>query len=237
MSIQRRPKAFTLVELLVVIAIIGVLIALLLPAVQQAREAARRMQCANNLKQLALGFHNHHDTFGQFPPAFREDIDIDSNEPNWGWGAFISPFIENGNAMEAMNFPQGTALEAISDANMRPIMEQQVAAFLCPSDANDGINDVRKASPGQISTALSNYSGNLTHERYNYKQWGSESWKVQTGIMAAGKSTVAQRLAERLPLDQFPRSVHLRGDLFRRLIVNGRADLGVELTDEALAQL
>lgn len=58
-----------------------------------------------------------------------------------------------------------------------------------------------------------------------------------TGIMAAGKSTVAQRLAERLPLDQFPRSVHLRGDLFRRLIVNGRAELGVELTDEALAQL
>ncbi|PQO29090.1 DUF1559 domain-containing protein [Blastopirellula marina] len=188
MRVSRHRFGFTLVELLVVIAIIGVLIALLLPAVQQAREAARRMQCSNNLKQLALGFHNHHDTFGDFPPAFREDIDVDSNQPNWAWGAFISPFVENGNATEVMNFPKGTALQAIDDAAMRAVMERPVAMFTCPSDTNDGVNSVRKVSgsSGQHATALSNYVGNLTHERYNYKQWGSGAWQLQTGIMAAG---------------------------------------------------
>ncbi|MEX0791919.1 MAG: DUF1559 domain-containing protein [Pirellulaceae bacterium] len=80
-------RAFTLVELLVVIAIIGVLVALLLPAVQQAREAARRMQCTNNLKQLALAMHNHHDTYNKFPIGA-------TNAPRHTWVVEIWPFIE-----------------------------------------------------------------------------------------------------------------------------------------------
>ncbi|HZN33989.1 MAG TPA: DUF1559 domain-containing protein, partial [Pirellulaceae bacterium] len=109
-SSPRGPRrAFTLVELLVVIAIIGVLVALLLPAVQAAREAARRMSCGNNLKQLALGIHNYHDVHLVFP------YEMYAN-PGWAWGAFILPFIEQQNLHQQLNpgtpvaLPQATTL-------------------------------------------------------------------------------------------------------------------------------
>ncbi|EAQ77270.1 DUF1559 domain-containing protein [Blastopirellula marina] len=96
---MKRQLGFTLVELLVVIAIIGVLIALLLPAVQQAREAARRMQCSNNLKQLSLSFHNYHDTYGKFMPG---GLHANVTYP-LGWVPRLFPFFEQGARYDAMD--------------------------------------------------------------------------------------------------------------------------------------
>src|ERR1700749_1684770 len=117
-----RRTAFTLIELLVVIAIIAILIALLLPAVQQAREAARRTQCKNNLKQMGLAFANYHDVFGLFPPGAMSTnvskMDYSPGVPGqygtwadyghqqygmWTWSAFILPMIDQANLYNQLN--------------------------------------------------------------------------------------------------------------------------------------
>ncbi|MHC2068249.1 DUF1559 family PulG-like putative transporter [Bremerella sp. T1] len=125
---MKKPSGFTLVELLVVIAIIGVLIALLLPAVQQAREAARRMQCSNNLKQLSLGLHNYHDTFGTLPPGA-----LNSN--TLGWHCFVLPFIEQGPLHDQFNFNAGAWNASTNKEGPNKNIHglNQIDMFMCPS--------------------------------------------------------------------------------------------------------
>ncbi len=133
-SMRRLARGFTLIELLVVIAIIGVLIALLLPAVQAAREAARRAQCTNNLKQIGLGLHNYESIAGAFPPS--NVLDGAGNTVRWANGfsvhCRILPFMEQGVAFNALNF-QYSHLSAMNTT----VVGMAVSIFVCPSDPNN----------------------------------------------------------------------------------------------------
>jgi len=160
-----RRRGFTLIELLVVIAIIAVLIALLLPAVQQAREAARRSQCKNNLKQLGLAFHNYHDTHKSFPPGVvlqTSDSNYKGDGSNgtqsvesWGWGAFLLPYLEQPALYNQGNIGSGGKLESV--VSTVPLVSLPV--YRCPSDPAPII---RTGNP-QAHWATANYKGNCGH--------------------------------------------------------------------------
>lgn len=127
-------KGFTLVELLVVIAIIGILIALLLPAVQAAREAARRAQCTNNMKQVALACHTHHDVHKRFPPAYADD---GSRTPAWSWCTYLFPFMEQQALHDELGCNERTAAEyfnALAAGTAVDHKETVLNGFICPSD-------------------------------------------------------------------------------------------------------
>ena len=128
----RQKNAFTLVELLVVIAIIGMLIALLLPAVQAAREAARRMSCSNNIRQLALAVHNFHDTHDRYPCFYWDPLSDARNLQQSSFLVFLLPYFEQSAVYD--NMPSGMAPYRSS--------KQRIASLLCPSDSNVSVRGV-----------------------------------------------------------------------------------------------
>lgn len=179
---QSRIKGFTLIELLVVIAIIAVLIGLLLPAVQKVREAAARAKCTNNLKQLALGLHAHHDSLGKLPPGY--GFNTQSNGASWrkawGWGSRILPYIEQQGLYNTLGVGSREFDAALPGNNSSSWPAVEVAAirtplsvFRCPSDINPNpINTstdfCHSGGPDSTKPATSNYVGVYA---YQYSNW------------------------------------------------------------------
>jgi prepilin-type N-terminal cleavage/methylation domain-containing protein len=139
-SMHRAKRGFTLVELLVVIAIIGILVALLLPAVQAAREAARRMSCTNNLKQIGIALHNYHDTYKTFPPASVLYGDNNNNKESWGWHVFILPYIEQQPLFDELTVNNRTLQSVLQNgvngsmADAERLLQTAIDGYHCPSD-------------------------------------------------------------------------------------------------------
>lgn len=162
LSSRRKRQGFTLVELLVVIAIIGILIGMLLPAVQQVREAARRTQCGNNLRQLMLANLNYESAHQAFPMGYT----VTSNGAGWGWGARILPFIEQNSLFDELGVSR-TPLDALFSAppaTLTQLMQTPITTFLCPSDSGFDGNHLlpdsprgRNLFPGNRQPAVSNY--------------------------------------------------------------------------------
>ncbi|MCA9026175.1 MAG: DUF1559 domain-containing protein [Planctomycetaceae bacterium] len=156
MQMPRRymRKAFTLIELLVVIAIIAILIALLLPAVQQAREAARRTQCKNNLKQLGLAIHNYLDVYRYLPPSacINPTLTVTGNNGSWGVHGRILPYLEQGNLYDNVD---------ITDAwDFQPaISGLKIPVYACPSDPES--DRVRDPGGGKSFLYSTNYGFNF----------------------------------------------------------------------------
>ena len=152
---MKARRAFTLIELLVVIAIIAILIALLLPAVQQAREAARRTQCKNNLKQIGLALHNYHDVHLTFPSGTSpsrlttNNNRVRANFESWGWSAFILPFLDQQPLFDNLDINGSTLNEALMRADAAGTLNssfETLSAFMCPSDTTGPRMDTARRS-------------------------------------------------------------------------------------------
>ncbi len=186
-----RRQAFTLVELLVVITIIGILIALLLPAVQSAREAARRAQCASNMKQLGLAMQNYHSVLNCFPPGFMVVGATATDTPGgWAWGVFLMPYIEQCPLQEKLSPAKYRLEQVVNDPTLLPMLQADLSVFRCPSSPIGPLRTHKGAPYPQVASAnytccrgFYSFSG-TTHltKRNNGLLYGESATRIQEVI-------------------------------------------------------
>jgi prepilin-type N-terminal cleavage/methylation domain-containing protein/prepilin-type processing-associated H-X9-DG protein len=173
--LSRRRAAFTLIELLVVIAIIAILIGLLLPAVQKIREAANRMKCTNNLKQLVLGLHNHHDAEGEFPAALEINYAPGTTtEVRHSWTPRILPYIEQDNLYKKYRFD--VFWDDPPNAGVGGAIREKVAIFLCPSAPQSGRHANRGCLDYVATTELTRPNPFISAQQWPFVQSGDPQW-------------------------------------------------------------
>ncbi len=218
---MQRRRAFTLIELLVVIAIIGILIALLLPAVQKIRDAAARMQCQNNLKQIGLASHNYHDTNQRLPPAAQVPYALQNNDSNLmmqmpfgpNWAVLLLPFIEQGplfnqaspslypgfvvaNDSKGKLYGVGTAGYNNFYEGWRVIRGVTVKTYVCPSDPNSGTpyndNTPGVNSPVETGWARGNYGANAGFEDFDHVNGGATYISTQSALKGVAAGGVME---------------------------------------------
>src|SRR5689334_5943769 len=166
---RNRRRAFTLIELLVVIAIIAILIGLLLPAVQKVREAAARAKCTNNLKQIALAYHNYHDASGKFPAAVMYQLGANTTGTetvNFGpnWAVLILPHIEQGPLYSQAADSIARYMKTPGEQGWRSIRGARIPTYLCPSDT--GAETPFDGSVIGSGWARGNYGANTGPSRF-----------------------------------------------------------------------
>ncbi|OHB73244.1 MAG: hypothetical protein A2V70_02065 [Planctomycetes bacterium RBG_13_63_9] len=207
--VRHNRRAFTLIELLVVIGIIGTLIAMLLPAVQAARAAARRVQCSSNLKQLGLAMLNYHNTYECLPPGFMVVNKQGQINGGWAWGVFLMPFIEQSALQDRLSVTKYTLDQVISDPALLPMLQTQLAVLKCPSSEIDPLREYLGPGSQMVSTAnytccrgFFKYSGSTHLEKPNNGVFYGESATRLADISDGTSSTIA--LGERtvLPIDR-----------------------------------
>ena len=159
-SAGRRTRGFTRIELLVVMGILFLLVAQMAPAMMQAREAARQLQCQNNLKTIGLALHNYHDVYNVFPPGFVVRNWETSTQQGFGWQVAILPYMDQAPLFNQIRTDGGGLGAAAEDLERQKAMMARVSDYRCPADTTPDKNEFRKGWP------TSNYSGNAGYQPF-----------------------------------------------------------------------
>lgn len=162
----KQRSAFTLIELLVVISIVAILVAVLLPAVQHARETARRAQCTSNLKQIALAIHLYQGTYRTYPPGYAAVEGDPTDGKSWGWSAMLLPFLEQQPLADRLAISRVRLSRALASPQLNPLLQTSLSIYRCPSDTGESLaHPHRTFSSFQASAFQERHENHPTPEK------------------------------------------------------------------------